>query len=294
MFTPAIHGTMRKADIYEYAKKNDVKFFEDASNGEDDYTRNRIRHNVVEALFAENQDFGSAFINFKEKMEFVNRFIIGTRDNYIDYYIDVFEDHFSFKQDNFLCIDKYLQEEILFYLLKRYHYSRGFILELMKDISSDKRTFVINYKDISLIKDGNEIRINYYLYESSDTYLEINDFGRYQLNDEYDIVFDKVENIKKNNVFNIGSLEIIWYNSNMFPFVIRSRRDGDKMKLSSGHKKVKDILIDLQLSQIEKDKALLLLNKNGEIISILNVKKSDIIKNMDEYNLKIELIRRLK
>ena len=80
----------------------------------------------------------------------------------------------------------------------------------------------------------------------------------------------------------------------MFPFVIRSRRDGDKMKLSSGHKKVKDILIDLQLSKIEKDKALLLLNKDGEIISILNVKKSDIIKNMDEYNLKIELIRRSK
>ena len=283
-----------KADIYEYAKKNDVKFFEDASNGEDDYTRNRLRHNIVSALFKENKDFGSAFINFKEKMEFVNRFIIGTRDNYIDYYIDVFEDHFSFKQDNFLCIDKYLQEEILFYLLKRYHYSRGFILELMKDISSDKRTFVINYKDISLIKDGNDIRINYYLYESSDTYLEINDFGRYQLNDEYDIVFEKVDNIEKNNVFNIGSLEIIWYNSNMFPFVIRSRRDGDKMKLSSGHKKVKDILIDLQLSKIEKDKALLLLNKDGEIISILNVKKSDIIKNMDEYNLKIELIRRSK
>ena len=283
-----------KADIYKYAKDNKVKYFEDASNCEDDYTRNRIRHNVVEALFAENPNFGDAFLDYKKKIQLASKIICEVRNQFIEDYINIYDDYFTFPQDKFNSIDDILKEEVLFYLLKKYQYSKGFIDELIKEISSNKRTFVLNYKDISLIKDGNDIRINYYLYESSDTYLEINDFGRYQLNDEYDIVFEKVDNIKKNNVFNIPSLEIIWYNSNMFPFLIRSRRDGDKMKLSSGHKKVKDILIDLHLSQIEKDKALLLLNKDGEIISILNVKKSDIIKNMDNYDLKIELIRRTK
>ena len=209
-------------------------------------------------------------------------------------YIEINEHYFKFRQDEFLNLDNVLKEEVLFYLLKKYQYSKGFIDELIKDIGSNKRSFVLNYKDISLVKDKNEIKINHFLYKAVSTNIEIKDFGKYRLNDDYDISFEKVDNIEKNNVHNIGSINIIWYNSNMFPFLIRNRLDGDKMKLSKGHKKVKDILIDMQVSQENKDKALVLLDKNNDIISILNLKKSDIIKNMDKYDLKIEITRRMK
>ncbi len=283
-----------KKDIYEYAYENKVKYFEDASNEEDDYQRNRVRHNIVSALFEENNNFGDAFLDYKKKMNYANKIICERRDEFIKNYINIYDNYFTFSKIKFISLEEILKEEILFYLLKRFQFSKVFIDELIKDISSNKRTFVINYNEISLIKDKDEIRINYYLYKKESTNIVIADFGKYKLNDEYDIVFKKVDNVEKNNVLNIGRIDIIWYNTNMFPFLIRNRLDGDKMKLSSGHKKVKDILIDMQLSQMDKDKALVLLNKDGEIVSLLNLKKSDIIKNMDEYNLKIELIRRSK
>lgn len=281
-----------KKDLYEYGKDNDVKYFEDKSNLEDDYTRNRIRHKIVEALFEENKAFGDAFLDYKKKMIVASSIISEIRDQFIEDNISVNDDYFSFSKDKFNNCDDVLKEEILFYLLKRYQYSKAFIDELIKDISSDKRSFVINYKDISLIKDKDNIRINHYLYEANDTYLEIKDFGRYQLNDEYDIIFEKVDNVEKKDVLSIPSLDIIWYNTDMFPFYIRSRKDGDVILLSSGHKKIKDLLIDLHLSKTEKDKTLLLLDKDEDVLAVLGIKKSACLSKCEKLNLKIELRRK--
>ena len=43
-----------KDEIIEYAKSNSIKYFEDSSNFEDDYARNRIRHYVLPILKKEN------------------------------------------------------------------------------------------------------------------------------------------------------------------------------------------------------------------------------------------------
>ena len=78
----------------------------------------------------------------------------------------------------------------------------------------------------------------------------------------------------------------------MFPFYIRTRVDGDVMLLSKGHKKIKDILIDCKMSKMEKDKILLLEDKNKDIIAILGVKKSALLSKATNLDLKIELRRK--
>ena len=43
-----------KKDIYEYAKLNNIKYFEDETNKENNHFRNRIRNNIVPLLEKEN------------------------------------------------------------------------------------------------------------------------------------------------------------------------------------------------------------------------------------------------
>jgi len=48
---------INKSDILEYAKKYSIKYREDSSNLEDDYTRNRVRHYITKSILEVFPDF---------------------------------------------------------------------------------------------------------------------------------------------------------------------------------------------------------------------------------------------
>ena len=64
--------------------------------------------------------------------------------------------------------------------------------------------------------------------------------------------------------------------------------------LSTGHKKIKDLLIDEHINPIDKDKTLLLLDKDENIICVLGIKKSQVLANSKDNNLLIKINRRTK
>ena len=74
----------------------------------------------------------------------------------------------------------------------------------------------------------------------------------------------------------------------MFPFVLRTRQNGDKIKVNSGTKKVKDLLIDEKIPTSKRDE-LLLLEKDNEIINIFGVKKSHTLLQSKNNNILITL-----
>ena len=61
-------GRATKDDIIDYSIKNNIKYFEDESNKSFDYTRNRIRHNMIPLMFEENPSFNEQFKEFKETL----------------------------------------------------------------------------------------------------------------------------------------------------------------------------------------------------------------------------------
>ena len=93
-----------------------------------------------------------------------------------------------------------------------------------------------------------------YFYErlTNEVYLEINALGKYPINENYYLEVSK--NLNKC----LPNLNIVWYNSNKFPFIIRTRRDGDKMNFRYGTKKVKKILIDNKVGILKRDQVLVL------------------------------------
>ena len=283
-----------KKDIYEYARENSIKYFEDSSNSLDDYARNRIRHNIIPEFFKENDSFDEAYLNFKESLNYASSLIISKRNEFISSYVTVYVDSFEFLSDYFLKLDLYMQKEVLFELLKDQSFGHNNIEEIIKIINSKKANLIINYKNICIIKEYNKIIISNDLYEKSDVFIEINDFGIYDINDSLSVEFSLLdEEIKKEKNI-IGNIDLIWYNGNKFPFVIRNRRDGDRIKLSNGSKKVKDLLIDMHASLKDRDNCLVLLDNQNEIISVLNYRKSSILKDNCENNIQIKLIRREK
>ena len=74
----------------------------------------------------------------------------------------------------------------------------------------------------------------------------------------------------------------------MFPISLRNRKEGDKIKISSGTKKVKDLLIDEKIPLNQRDN-LLLLEKDNEIINIFGVKKSKTLLESKNNNILIVL-----
>ena len=57
------------------------------------------------------------------------------------------------------------------------------------------------------------------------------------------------------------------------PLIIRKRLEGDKLIIGSGHKKLKDFLIDKKVIKEERDNLLIVTNANNEIIWVLGYYK---------------------
>lgn len=65
-----------RAEIEEYASQNNLQYVTDSTNLCDDYTRNKLRHNVLPQLFSINPSFDKAFSKCVENINMSNDFIV--------------------------------------------------------------------------------------------------------------------------------------------------------------------------------------------------------------------------
>ena len=134
--------------------------------------------------------------------------------------------------------------------------------------------FCKQYNEV-ILKDKQEISIE-------KVNIVVDKIGVYEINDKYELevkAFSK-EDYKKNQNM-LTNLNVIWYNSSKLPINLRNRCDGDKIKVSNGTKKIKDILIDHKIPKEQRD-TLLLLAKGNEVINIFGVRKSyDLLKSIN-------------
>lgn len=66
-----------RKEIEEYIKKNNLQYITDSTNLCDDYTRNKIRHNIVPLLFELNPSFENAFSKCNESLNDSKDYING-------------------------------------------------------------------------------------------------------------------------------------------------------------------------------------------------------------------------
>lgn len=274
---PLIYYT--KAELEEYDRENNVKYYIDSSNSKDKYTRNRYRKYVLPFLKEEEKDVHLKFLKFSNTLLEANKFIDKARDRALNRVME----NDKILIDKFLLEDSYIQREILYYLLSEFYQDDLILL-------SDKHINLIldlinSSKANSFINLPNEViaRKNYNYFE---IIKEIEDIGNYEIeldevamlpnNRKIEKISDTIDN--SNNICRLNSNEV------SLPLIVRTRRIGDKISVKglNGTKKVKDIFIDKKIPLLDRDNWPIVVDSKGNVVWIPGIKKSRFDKKKTE------------
>ena len=278
---------LTKDEIALYQKKNNVKYFEDDSNSHDDYMRNRIRHNIIPNMYEECPDLDKKINEFSDVVRNASIIINNLRDEFILSNVKKEDNIIKFSKSKLLELNEFMQMEVLFELLKPLMLSTGVVKEVRKTIINingsfdnlicNKLKLSINYDEIVLFLNPN-INIKNDL---KDLNLLITEEKEYIINDKIKICVEKIDNNSINN-----SMELCY---NKLPILIRTRRDGDRIKIKEGYKKINDLFIDKKIPIAKRDSILLALD-NDEVLMAFGVRKSVKVKDINS-GYRIRLIR---
>lgn len=247
-------------DIINYINTNKITYFEDKSNREDNYTRNRFRMNILPELKRESSQLVDKFSKLSEITSNVYDFLIEELNKIYK---------LPFMKSEFTKYHDALKQE---YIVKILHDSsikpqNSLIEGMLSVIESNKANAYVQLSDnLWLIKEYDSIDVRE-LKKPISIDLTIDDFGTFDINDDLTITVSKTK-INKN----INQLELC-YNKRDFPLKVRTRKTGDVVVFDYGKKKLKDLFIDLKIPKERRD-GIILVEANEKIVWIpeLNIK----------------------
>ena len=265
-----------RLEIEEYANNNGIKYFNDESNSEYDYLRNRIRLDIVPFLMKENPNLIEAVNYYNESLLGAAKLLEDFVSDFIKCNVIITDDFIKFKCDKLFNLNDYLVKEVLFSLLKPYGLSRTLINEIIKVLKSEKQRVVNKLMDnLTLVKEyGNCIFIKKEIKELEFS-VKICDYGTYDLIDNAKFIVDK------NNCYFTTGNSVVCYNNISMPFVVRTRRDGDKIirkrvnkqtnEVSFYKQKVSDVLTNKKVSYLDRVNTLVITNESDDVLIILGL-----------------------
>ena len=269
---------MTKEDILKYNQKNNIKYYLDSTNDDINYTRNRLRKNILPILKEEDKNVHLKFLKYSETLQ-----------EYYNYVEDIIKEKINtIYKNNIIYIDvfnkehPFIKKNIIFYILSNIYNNKANIIkdkhidDIIKLIANKKPNMIIDLPDDYIArKEYNIVSIENNEYRKKDYKLEFKDNIKID-----NIVIKKVNNCNTdgNNVCRINTKDI------KLPLYIRNRKDGDYIALLgiNGHKKIKDIFIEAKIPTKKRDSYPLLVDANDNILWIPNIKKSKYNVKKDE------------
>ena len=260
-----------KQELEEYVIDNHVKYFVDSSNDKDKYTRNRYRKYILPFLKDEEMNVHHKFLKFSEELSEASKFIDKEREKALDRCL---EGNFV-KISEFSKEDKFLQKEILYFLLSEFYQDD---LILVNDKHIDLLfSLIYSNRANSFVNLPNEVVANkcYNMLELKRETLEITS---YEIEFNNYVLLPNDHSIERINDTNDNSNDVCRLNSEeiTLPLIVRTRHIGDRMKVKGldGSKKVKDIFIDKKIGLNKRDSWPIVVDSKGKIVWIPGIKKS--------------------
>lgn len=262
---------LSKADLEKYDEVNNVKFFLDESNLENDYKRNRIRHFIIPLLKDECPDYLNKIIAYSKQVKEAFSFIRNQSIKYLE------KTKNNIELPSFNDFDIALKKDIICLLLERYEMDKNqrIIESILEILSSEKTTN-------SLTLAGNkEFVKRYNLAYIIEKNVYTNDSVEINLNQEV-IYKQKYRFYFTKNIGNTNAKYIkLCYNRLAFPFMIRSYKENDEILMPYGHKKINRLFIDNKIPKEERlDIPVIEMNK--EVIWVYNLAKSKMVLDMKD------------
>lgn len=267
-----------KQELYRYAAEHQLVYFEDASNQENDYARNRMRNQILPQLEVENSRASEHIADFSEELtgllevvapmiEQLKAECVSTVDRGIQIQLDKLQ-----KQP--LALQKLLISECLKEL---YNQGEGFKKEYVEQImalaKSDHPNLTIDlkanwqasrrYQNLYLLQQTPNVEV----VEES---LTLNLGQWVQLSDSEQLgVFEvgQVTPLKpEDKVIAVEQAHV------QSPFTVRHRQNGDRMSYKGGEgtKKLKDIFINKKVPLAERDLAWVVEDNTGNILWLIH------------------------
>lgn len=280
---------LKKIEIMEYLKQNNIPYVIDESNNTDIYLRNKIRHNILPLLEELEPNYNKKFLNFSEVLLKSNILI----EEEINQTYELIRKKNKILKNEFLKLSLEFQEAILMRHFKDIY--RDKINQITEKHIKIAISFIRNPKNKSsinfpckfiLIKDAE----NFWLQK-----LELAE--KYCIKLEEKVILPNEELVIQKNTYQEKSNFEIHLNSKeiVLPLYLTTRVPGMKMEVKNlnGTKKVSDILINSKIPKEQKDSIPILIDSNGTVLWILGVKKSkyDLEKN-ENYDIIYQYIKK--
>lgn len=260
-----------KKEIYEYVNEHGLIYFEDSSNEEDDYLRNRIRHHVIPLLKIENPNLLNQINDYSTLVKEAFNYIRNQSINFLNNNNNII-DIKSFKS-----LDISLKKDIICLLFENNN------LDKTNNIINNCLNLIDNNCNSSIdIKEGYIFIVEYdkaYIQSKEqvfDYYYELSLDNKVEIMGKYVLYFSKNEPINNEKYIKLC------YNDLKLPFSIRNRKDGDTIRMNYGNKKVSRILIDQKVEKSKRDTLPLIFDNSGKLLWVYNYAK-----NIDVINQKL-------
>ena len=266
-----------KQDILEYIKKYNITYYDDYTNNDITYTRNRIRHNIIPLLKKEDINIHKKFIKYSNTLNEYNDYINYEVNNIIkDIYINN-----TLYLDKFNIMHPFIKKNILYHILNNIYNNKDNIVKdihiknILNLINNPKPNITINMpnniyvtKEYNILIFSNKYNIENYNIKF-DKKVSINNF-----------TIEQIENtsLNGNDICRLNSNEI------SLPLYIRNKKDGDYIELLglNKKKKIKEIFIECKIPIRQRNNYPVLVDSKNNILWLPNLKKSKFNKKINE------------
>ena len=268
-----------KEDLIKYDKSNNIKYYIDKSNSNTQYTRNRIRKNILPILKEENPNIHKSILKYSETLLEYNDYI----NREIDKHINNIYIKKELNIDKFNKLDNFIKKNILYKILNNIYNNKPDIIkekniiDILDLINNNKPNIYINLpKDKICIKEYNKLYFKD-KNKNKDNY-KIIFTDKFELDN---IIIEKIDKSDKdgNDICRLNSKNI------SLPLYIRNKNNGEYIEIKglNGKKKIKDIFIDKKIPKDKRDNYPLLVDSKNNILWVPNIKKSKFNTKKDEF-----------
>lgn len=256
---PLLHFS--KAEIYAFAKVQQIPFREDSSNAKNDYLRNFIRNTISPKLLETHpnflEHFGNSLNYLREASDFIDEEIAQKLQQFT---INQTSEAWVISKDKLAQLSEFAQYEILKRLgfkAKAEHY-KVFEAETGCVFYGNDYQLLINREELILTQISNELTQEEEILidkPNSDGYIDLKDYISVAFDKSFEWYFDKTQL--------------------QFPLKLRKKKEGDQFQPigMKGKKKVAKFFKDEKLSILAKSKMWLLCDASDTILGVVPLRQ---------------------
>lgn len=279
---------IEKKDLELYAKNNNLKYYEDETNFNTEYTRNYIRQKISPLIKGVNEKANDNLIEFANYYKELNGFAKNSTLSKIEKLnLKVMENKITLDYNLFLELNNLEKYFILSHLLNEYltifDFSKNSLTAIIADLDEFAKNVSYDIKaDVKIIKEYETLTICKIEKKCYNDKIEISE------NDLTETFFCNFNDYKIEITNSKDNAELGFFKDDL-PLLITTKKNGDVIKRGDITKKLARVFIDEKIPKSQRLLLPVIKNNKNEIIGVLGINSK--VKQNKDYHYYIKLLK---